>query len=543
MQPRPARFLEGPPSGVTGHWAAWIEELARRPGEPRGARAPRGPAGASRALRRAVAAAAPVAGRGARRARHRAALHAPGAGHRGAARRARHGGGDRHGERQEPVLPRAGAGAAAHRARRDRALPVPDQGARAGPAQERGAARLGPPGRAARPSPPASTTATRRRRRAAGCATRRNLILSNPDMLHQGILPYHAKWARFLRSLRYVVVDEIHTYRGIFGSHVANVLRRLERVARHVGGEFRVVMCSATIRNPQRAGRGADRPRHDGGGRRRRAAGREALRLLEPALHRPDARRAALLERRGRGAARRACSSAARRRSSSPSRASRRSWSTATPASGSSAIQPGLGEAIQPYRGGYLPRGAARDRAGAVLGRAARRGQHERARAGRRHRRARRGGHDRRAADAGEPLAAGGARRAAGRRGGRAPRRPALAVLVAYNDTVDQYLMRHPEYFFGRSPEAAVVDPRNPYILAQQLACAAYELPLDARGRGGVRAADRRRSSRRSRRRGRRAPSTATPTGRRPTSRPRPSACAPSRTTPTRSWTRPAGTR
>src|SRR5436190_1020660 len=62
-----------------------------------------------------------------------------------------------------------------------------------------------------------------------------NLILSNPDMLHQGILPAHARWARFLRHLRFVVVDEMHAYRGIFGSHVANVLRRLERIVRHVG--------------------------------------------------------------------------------------------------------------------------------------------------------------------------------------------------------------------------------------------------------------------------------------------------------------------
>src|SRR5262245_31708212 len=86
---------------------------------------------------------------------------------------------------------------------------------------------------------------TRRKLRDEG-----NLILSNPDMLHQGILPSHAKWGRFLRALRYVVIDEMHAYRGIFGSHVANVLRRLDRIVRHHGGEFRVVMRSATIKNP-----------------------------------------------------------------------------------------------------------------------------------------------------------------------------------------------------------------------------------------------------------------------------------------------------
>src|SRR5574342_958514 len=80
---------------------------------------------------------------------------------------------------------------------------------------------------------------------------RANAILTNPDMLHQGILPYHSRWSRFLSNLRYVVVDEIHTYRGIFGSHVANVLRRLRRIARHYGADPQFLFSSATIRNPQ----------------------------------------------------------------------------------------------------------------------------------------------------------------------------------------------------------------------------------------------------------------------------------------------------
>src|SRR5262245_1089469 len=90
------------------------------------------------------------------------------------------------------------------------------------------------------------TAATTRRKLRDGA----DVILSNPDMLHQGILPQHPRWARFLRSLRYVVVDEMHAYRGIFGSHVANVLRRLERIVAHYGGDYRYVLCSATIRNP-----------------------------------------------------------------------------------------------------------------------------------------------------------------------------------------------------------------------------------------------------------------------------------------------------
>ena len=87
------------------------------------------------------------------------------------------------------------------------------------------------------------TSARRRLREEA------NAILTNPDMLHQGILPYHSRWSRVFSNLRYVVVDEMHTYRGIFGSHVANVLRRLRRVARHYGADPQFLLSSATICN------------------------------------------------------------------------------------------------------------------------------------------------------------------------------------------------------------------------------------------------------------------------------------------------------
>jgi len=79
---------------------------------------------------------------------------------------------------------------------------------------------------------------------------RGHVILSNPDMLHTGILPHHTKWVRLFENLRYIVLDELHTYRGVFGSHLANVLRRLRRVARFYGSEPQFICCSATIANP-----------------------------------------------------------------------------------------------------------------------------------------------------------------------------------------------------------------------------------------------------------------------------------------------------
>ena len=113
--------------------------------------------------------------------------------------------------------------------------------------------------------------------------THGDIVVSNPDMLHQGILPHHTKWAQFFENLRYVVIDEMHTYRGVFGSHVANVIRRLRRVCRFYRREPVFIFCSATIANPaelaEPAARRAGRRDH----RKRRAAGREAPAALEPA--------------------------------------------------------------------------------------------------------------------------------------------------------------------------------------------------------------------------------------------------------------------
>ena len=307
-------------------------------------------------------------------------------------------------------------------------------------------------------------TATRRKLR-----DQANVILSNPDMLHQGILPAHSKWARYLSRLSFIVVDEMHAYRGIFGSHVANVLRRLARLAAHYGARPRFVLCSATIRNPSElaerlTGRAVTVVDDDGAPR-----GEKHFVFWNPPF--VDAARVERRSSNGEGCALTAglLEAGAQVITFTKSRvAAELVYRYARERL--QRIEPGLEERIRPYRGGYLPEERRKIEQGLFSG-------------------ALRGvvctnalelGIDVGGLDAAVLIGAPPTLASAWQQAGRAGRggAPALAVLVAYNDTVDQYLMRHPDYFFGRSPEAAVIDPHNPYILAQQLACAAYELPL-----------------------------------------------------------------
>ncbi|HEX7078636.1 MAG TPA: DEAD/DEAH box helicase [Candidatus Eisenbacteria bacterium] len=296
-----------------------------------------------------------------------------------------------------------------------------------------------------------------------------NAILTNPDMLHQGILPYHARWSRVFSNLRYVVVDEMHTYRGIFGSHVANVLRRLRRIARHYGADPRFLLSSATIRNPGEQAAllvgddvrvvdedGAPRgpklfafwnPMPRGGDTPGRAsASVEAERILV-SLMRRDVQTIAFTKSR---VAAELIYRYTRERLAGDAE--------------------GLADRLSPYRGGYLPeeRRAIERRLfdGELRGVIATNALEL--------------GIDVGSLDAavlvGFPNTIASTWQQAGRAG--RSRGASLAVVVAYDDPIDQYLMRHPEYFFAQSPESAVLDPENPYVLASHLACAAYELPL-----------------------------------------------------------------
>ena len=304
-----------------------------------------------------------------------------------------------------------------------------------------------------------------------------NWLLTNPDMLHRGLLPGHARWARVLRRLAYVVVDECHAYRGVFGSHVALVLRRLIRLARMYGSDPVFVFASATSADPQAAaGRLIGRPvqavTEDGAPR----PGADFV-LWEPAVgsagEGPDGaplRRSAPAE----AAMMMADLVAAGARTLTFVRSRHGAEQTALSARRRLAeVAPELADKVAAYRGGYLPEDRRElERAlgsGELLGVASTNALEL--------------GVDIAGLDAavlaGYPGTLASVWQQAGRAGRRANRgRRALVVFVARDDPLDRYLVHHPETVFGRPMEAAVTDPTNPYILGPHLACAAAERHL-----------------------------------------------------------------
>jgi len=293
-----------------------------------------------------------------------------------------------------------------------------------------------------------------------------NLILTNPDMLHAGILPAHDRWADFLLRLSLVVVDEAHVCRGVFGSHVAMVLRRLRRLVAHYGGEPRFALASATVGNPAElaerlTGLAFEEVSHD-----RSPRGQKLFCLWNPPLldDESGARGSAITEAatlltrlverdtRAIGFAR------SRRAAEILADAARRS------------LPPGVAGRVKAYRAGYLPeerRALERALAHGDLLAVASTSALEL-------------GIDIGSLDAAVLVGYPGTRASMWQQAGRAGRRSesSLAFLVAQDDPLDQYLVAHPEDLFAKPPEAAVIDPTNPYVLGPHLACAAREHPL-----------------------------------------------------------------
>jgi DEAD/DEAH box helicase domain-containing protein len=299
-------------------------------------------------------------------------------------------------------------------------------------------------------------------------------VLTNPDMLHRGILPRHADWASFLRGLRYVVVDECHSYRGVFGSHVAQVLRRLRRVCDRYGASPVFVLASATVSSPEEsAGRLTGLPvvpvTDDASPR-----GATEFALWEPPLlpdyggeHGAPVRRSATAETGDLLAdlvvegARTIAFVRSRRGAESVALNARRALAE---------VAPELGSRVAAYRGGYLAEERreleGRLQSGDLLGVAATNALEL--------------GVDVAGLDAvvltGWPGTVASVWQQAGR-AGRAGQ-GALAVFVARDDPLDTYLVHHPAALFGRPVETTVLDPTNPYVLGPHLCMAAAELPL-----------------------------------------------------------------
>ncbi|MBK7623873.1 MAG: DUF1998 domain-containing protein [Kineosporiaceae bacterium] len=302
------------------------------------------------------------------------------------------------------------------------------------------------------------------------------IVLTNPDLLHHGLLPSHPRWASFLRSLQFVVVDEAHHYRGVFGAHVAATLRRLRRVARHYGADPVFLTASATAADPERTAAdltGLDAGQFEVVTRDHSPRGATTFLLWEPPLlpgggeHGAPTRRSAILE-----TAELVTDLVAAGVATLAFIPSRRGVETVAATSRRllAEVDPELPSRVAAYRGGYLPeerRALEADlRAGRLVALAATNALEL--------------GIDISGLDAVVICGWPGRRASLWQQAGRAGRDggEALAVLVARDDPLDTYLVHHPEAIFGRSVEATVLDPSNPYVLAPHLCAAAAELPL-----------------------------------------------------------------
>lgn len=295
-----------------------------------------------------------------------------------------------------------------------------------------------------------------------------DLVVTNPDMLHQGILPQHTKWAQFFENLDTIVIDELHTYRGVFGSHLANVLRRLKRILRFYGSNPVFVFCSATIANPAELAS--------------RLIGEDVVAVTESGA--PQGRRTLLMWNPPVVNADLGLRASARSQTIRIVRQSvKRGFKTIAFANSrleTEVITKYLKDVfdadlckparVAGYRGGYLP--------------TERRDKERKLRAGQIDcvvsTSALELGVDIGALDVCVLNGYPGSIAAAWQRLGRAGRRerPSLGVMVATSQLLDQYLARHPQFFLDASPERARIDPDQLLILMEHLRCAAFELPF-----------------------------------------------------------------
>jgi len=300
--------------------------------------------------------------------------------------------------------------------------------------------------------------------------SRAHLVLTNPDMVHSGILPHHPRWAKLFENLRYVLVDELHAYRGVFGSHVCNVLRRLRRICRHYGSNPVFLCSSATIANPRElAERLTEQPFElvDTSGAPR---GEKYFLFVNP----PVVNRQLGIRRSYLAETRRVASEFLKRNLQlivfAQSRLSTEILTTYLKDDFEGV--PGAPEQIRGYRGGYLPNRRREIekglRDGAVRAVVSTNALEL--------------GIDIGALDVAVLAGYPGTIAATWQRAGRAGRRTSrsAAVMIATSAPLDQFVVRNPSYFFDASPERALIDGDNLHILVDHIKCAAFELPFAA---------------------------------------------------------------
>ena len=293
-----------------------------------------------------------------------------------------------------------------------------------------------------------------------------NVLLTNPDMLHVGVLPRHDRWGDVLANLRFVVVDEAHVYRGVFGSHVANVLRRLRRLARAYGSEPQFVLASATIANPAQLAEsllGAPATVIDGDGAPK---AERTIALWNPELIDPELGiRASAL-----GDASRLLAGLTSKGLRTICFAKSRKAVELIHRFTVERVESGVAERLAPYRAGYTPAQRreieARLMAGELLGVSATDALEL--------------GIDIGELDCAISVGFPGTVSSLHQQWGRAGRRgPGLALLIASEDALDQFFMREPEALLSRTVEAAILDNTNPRVLDGHVLSAAFEGPID----------------------------------------------------------------
>jgi DEAD/DEAH box helicase domain-containing protein len=287
-------------------------------------------------------------------------------------------------------------------------------------------------------------------------------------MLHTGILPHHTRWARYFESLRYIVIDELHYYRGVYGSHLANLLRRLKRICEFYGSKPQFICCSATIANPRELAEALTGEAFELVERNGAPRGEKFFIFYNP----PVVNRQLGIRRSYIHESRRVALEFIERNLQTLVFANNRLATEVLVTYLKDACDrgPAGGETVRGYRGGYLPRERReierRLREGEIRAVVATNALEL--------------GIDIGSLDAVVMAGYPGTIASSWQRAGRAGRRKgtSAAVLVASSAPLDQYIVEHPDYFFGRSPEHAYINPENLEILLAHLKCAAFELPL-----------------------------------------------------------------